>query len=342
MASLAQQAELLKLARLLHTTPERLGFLAKLDVPALRALRAHATATLFDADQHHFHRLASASKLLPAAVTALIAEKALGPLLCARIAGLLPAQRAADIATRLHDGYLADVCIEIDPRHVRELIAGVPVARIVAVALELARRGEYITMARFVDCLPEPALRGIIEALRDDTALLRIAFFVEDPAALGEVIELLPSARLRSMIVAAIDGDEELWPEALTLINSIAEPQRRQMAAIAAGLDDARLVQLVRRTQAQGLWGALLPIVAAMDAAHHERLARVPAVDDEAVLEAMILAADRGGLYPQLLPLVARMNAAVQTRAARVAERLGPAVVQRLNGALRAAAAPAA
>lgn len=341
MATLAQQAELLKLARLLRTTPERLGFLAKLDVMALRALRAHVTATLFDADRDLFQRLAAASKLLPAAVTALIAEKALGPLLCARIAGLLPAQRAADIATRLDDRFLADVCIELDPRQVRALIADVPVNRVVAVALELARRREYITMARFVDCLPQPALRGIIEALRDDTVLLRIGFFVEDPAALGAVIDLLPATRLRNMIVAALDDDAALWAEALALINAIPAEQRRRVASIAAALDDAHLAHLIERTQAQDLWEWLLPIVAEMDAAHHDRLAHVPALADDGVLEALILAADRKGLYPQLLPLVARMDAAVQTRAARVAERLGPAVVQHLNQALRGVAATA-
>ena len=335
MASLAQQAEILKLARLLGARAETLAFLEKLDTGALRQLRERTTAALYDADHHHFHRVASASKLLPASVTALIAEKALGPFLCARIAGLLPASRAVDIARRLHSGFLADVCLDIDPRHVRDLIAGVPADRVVDVAMELARRREYITMARFVDCLPEPAMRAILGALRDNAALLRIGFFVEDPAALSDVIRMLPEARLHNMIVAAIEGDAELWPEALALINSIAEPQRRHMAAIASRLDDARLQRLVQRTQEQALWPSLLPLVTEMEAADQKRLARIAAIDDDAVLESMIGAADRCELWPQLLPLVAHMDSAVQSRAARVAQQLGTNVVQRLNAALR-------
>lgn len=335
MSTLAQQAEILKLARLLGATPEKLAFLEKLDAGALRQLRERTTASLYDADHHHFHRIASASKLLPASVTALIAEKALGPFLCARIAGLLPASRAVDIARRLHSGFLADVCLDIDPRHVRDLIAGVPADRIVEVALELAGRREYITMARFVDCLPEPAMRAILAALKDDAALLRIGFFVEDPAALSDVIRMLAEARLRNMIVSAIDGDAELWPEALGLINGIAEPQRRHMASIAARLDDAVLARMVRRTQEQALWPSLLPLVTAMDAADQERLARIAAIDDDAVIESMIRAADRCDLWPQLLPLVTHMDSAVQSRAAGVAQRLGPEVGQRLAAALR-------
>lgn len=335
MASLAQQAEILKLARLLGTAPETLAFLDKLDVGALRQLREHSTASLYDADHHLFHRIASASKLLPAGVTALIAEKALGSFLCARIAGLLPAGRAVDIARRLHSGFLADVCLDIDPRHVRDLIAGIPVDLIVEVAVELAGRREYITMARFVDCLPEQAMRAILDALGDDAALLRIGFFVEDPAALSDVIRMLPETRLRNMIVCAIDGEDELWPEALGLINGIAEPQRRHMASIASRLDDALLARMVRRTQDQALWPSLLPLVTAMHAADQERLARISAIDDDAVLESMIRAADRCELWPQLLPLVAHMDSAVQSRATRVAQRLGPRAAKRLTAAPR-------
>ena len=43
MADFRHQAELAKLARLLHTSPESLGFLGTLDSAALHALR-HATA----------------------------------------------------------------------------------------------------------------------------------------------------------------------------------------------------------------------------------------------------------------------------------------------------------
>lgn len=334
MTSLAHQAETLKLARLLHVAPEQLPFLAKLDADEIRGLRQRATASLFDGDRHLFHRVAAATRLLPGPIAALIAEKALGPLLCARVAGLLPPDRAVDIAKRLHTPFLADVCLELDPRHVCELIAAMPVQRIVEVAHELARRREYITMARFVDVLPEAAMRATLDALQDDEALLRIGFFVEDPARLSSVIQMLSEHRLSNMIRVSVEGAAELWAEALALINAIAAPQRRLMARLAAALDEPVIERMIGLTHEAALWPSLLPVVAEMDDDARERLARVRALNDDAVLTSMLLAADAADLWDPLLPLVARMDAATQQRAAKVAERQGAELLDRLKGAL--------
>lgn len=333
--SLAHQAETLKLARLLHAKPEQLPFLDKLSTEDIRTLRQRATASLFDGDRHLFHRVATATKLLPGPISALIAEKALGPLLCARVAGLLPAERAVDIAKRLHTPFLADVCLELDPRHVRDLIAAMPIKRIVEVAHELAGRGEYITMARFVDVLPPAAMRATLEALQDDEVLLRIGFFVEDPAPLSAVIDMLSEDRLRGIIEVSVDGSGELWADALALINAIAEPQRRRMARLAAALEEPLIERMIGLTQEGALWPALLPVVARMDDDARSRLARLHTLADDAVLAAMLQAADAQDLWDELLPLVARMDAALQQRAAKVAERQSAGVLKRINEALR-------
>ncbi|MFA5939325.1 MAG: hypothetical protein WC809_08215 [Sinimarinibacterium sp.] len=275
MSALAHHAETLKLARLLHVAPEQLAFLDKLEADEIRSLRQRATASLFDGDRHLFHRVAAATRLLPGPISALIAEKALGSLLCARVAGLLPPERAVDIAKRLHTPFLADVCMELDPRHVRELIAAMPVKRIVEVAHELARRREYITMSRFVDCLPEAAMRATLEALQHDEALLRIGFFVEDPVQLSSVIQMLSEQRLRNMIRVSVEGTAELWSEALSLINAIAPPQRRLMARLAATLDEPVIERMIRLTHEGALWPAMLPVIAEMDDDARERLTRL-------------------------------------------------------------------
>jgi hypothetical protein len=335
MPSLAHHAEVQKLALLLGSRAEELAFLDKLDVRAIRTLRERTTAALFDADAHLFGRIATATRLVPAALSAVIAEKALGALLCARVAGQLPADRAVDIAKRLHTGFLADVCIELDPRHVRELIERMPVARIVDVARELARRQAHIVMGRFVDCLPEAAMRAVLDALRDDEALLRIGLFVEEPAQLDAVIKLLSENRLRGMISIAVDHGAELWGEALALVNAIGVQPRRRMAAMAASLDDMAIERMLALTQAQDLWPQLLPLIAEMKDADRARLARTRGLHDDAVLAALIRATDAASLWPQLLPLVAQMDATLQQRAAAVAEQLGDAVLTRLNQALR-------
>lgn len=293
MPSLAHQAEVQKLALLLGARAEDLPFLDKLDIQSIRALRERATAALFDADAQRFGRIAAATRLVPAALSAVIAEKAFGPLLCARVAGLLPAMQAVDIARRLPTGFLADVCIELDPRQVREVIERVPVARIVDVAHELARRRAHIVMGRFVDCLPEPAMRAVLEALRDDEALLRIGLFVEDPGQLDAVIALLPQERLRNMVAAAVRDGTELWGEVLALVNAIGPQARRRVAAIAAALDDDGLARMLALTEAQHLWAQLLPLVAEMDAPLQQRAATVAERHGEAVV-ARLRAALRG------------------------------------------------
>ena len=284
MSSLAHQAEVQKLALLLGVAPAELGFLDKLDPPTIRALRERATARLFDADAQRFGRIAAATRLLPAPIAAVIAEKALGALLCARVAGQLPADRAVDIAKRLDTGFLADVCVQLDPRQVRELIARMPVARIVDVARELARRNAHIVMGRFVDCLPQTAMRAVLDALRDDEALLRIGLFVETPAQLDAVIALLPQDRLRNMIAAAVHHGAELWSEALALINAIGPQPRRRMAAIAADLDDDAIERMLVLTHAQNLWASLLPLVVEMKDADRARLARIAQQQDAAMV----------------------------------------------------------
>jgi hypothetical protein len=337
-SSLAQRAEVLKLARLLGVQPGELEYLHKLDAALIRKLRQHATASLFDADRKAFQKVAAASKLLPAPITALIAEKALGPLLCAKIAGLIEPQRAVEIAKRLNTRYLADLCLELDPRSAVDVLQAMPVDRIVEVSRELARRKEYITMARFVDSLTDEAIEATMADLRDDETLLRIGFFVEDAGRLSAIIDLLAPERLRNIVQVASDRGGELWPEALALINSVAEPQRRLMADLAAALDDAAVSRMIQATQAQELWPAMLPMVSMMNEEHRRRLINHPALQTGEVLGAIIRAADTMQLWPQLLPLVTLMDNAGQARALRAADAQGEAVVARLLDALRALA----
>jgi hypothetical protein len=277
MSKLAHRAEIIKLARLLGTPPEQLDYLDKLDTLAIRRVREQATAALFDPDRKMFQRVATASRLMPAAVTALIAEKALGPLLCARVTGLMAPDRAVDISSKLKTGFLADLCLELDPRSAREVLEAMPVPRIVEVGQELARRKEYITMARFVDSLGDEAIRAVMNALRDDEALLRIGFFVEDSGRLSAIIDLLQDPRLRNIVGVAVAGDAALWPEALALINSVEPPQRRRMAALAAGLDDAAVARMLQGTDTHGLWTELQSLLGLLDEAARARTARIAA-----------------------------------------------------------------
>lgn len=339
MSSSAQHAEVQKLARLLKVPREHLAFVEKLEPAMIRTLREQATASLFDADRYLFQRVASASRLLPPKITALIAEKALGPLLCARIAGLMAIDRAVDVSRRLPAPYLAEVSMELDPRQVRELIAALPAAQITDVALELARRGEFITMARFVDCLPDASMRSVLQALTDNIALIRIGAYVENPCQLGNVIAELSDDRLHHLIRAAIDAsDASLWGDALAIIVQIDADQRARMSQAACALEADALNQLIRRTQACNAWPDLLAMLPSMDADDVARIAALEAWRDDETLSGLIVAADQADQWAAVYPVLQAMPAAVQLQAARVAERMEPELAQRISSAIGAAA----
>ena len=122
---LQSHAEVMKLARLLDREPDQLAYLERLSPADLRALRDSVTETLYDAHGGALGRLAAASRLLPSGLTATIGQRAFGPLLSARLAGLLDTDKAVDVATKLPPPFLADVAVELDPRRASDLIASI-------------------------------------------------------------------------------------------------------------------------------------------------------------------------------------------------------------------------
>ena len=124
--ALQARAEMRKLARILERDPGQLAYLEQLSLEELRSLRERVTEYLWSAHGSTLNRLAAASRLLPSAVSATISERAFGPLLSARMAGLVEPSRAVDIAGRLSPTFLADVAVELDPRRASAVIAGIP------------------------------------------------------------------------------------------------------------------------------------------------------------------------------------------------------------------------
>jgi hypothetical protein len=192
---MSADAEIRKLARVLGVPPERLAYLRDVPVADLRALREKATTALFDAHLGVLERMAGASKLLPVPVLAKIAERVFGPLLSARIAGLVDVHRGVDIAKRLDPRFLADVAAELDPRRAAGIIAGLPAPIVVKVASELARREDWITIARFVDHLPDSTITASLDAIPDE-ALPEVASMLDDPSRVHYIADLLPEHRL--------------------------------------------------------------------------------------------------------------------------------------------------
>jgi hypothetical protein len=254
--SLDSRAEILKLARLLGTGPDRLQYLAGVDAADLRSLREQMTDFLFDANLATLQRMALASKLVPAQILAVIAERAFGPLLCARIAGLVDVARGVDVARRLSVDFLADVAAELDPRRAGEIVARMPTDAVIAVARELLRREDWITIGRFVGHLPDQAVRASL-AIIPDPALLQVAFVLDDKAGIDDVIGLLPAARLDGVMRSAAEND--LWPAALDLLGHVSEARHDRLAAALAKLDARHRAEAARLARELGVYDQLGP-----------------------------------------------------------------------------------
>jgi hypothetical protein len=229
----ATRAELMKLARLLDVEVEDLDYLHEVDPEALRALREQVTEVIYDSGGAALGRLAMGSRLLPTGVLAAIAEHAFGPVLAARIAGLLEPGRAADVAAKLPTPFLAEVAVHLDPRRAVDVLARIPAQRVAEVARELIAAQEHVTLGRFVSHLPDEGLTLAVRAM-DNLTVLTVAFVVEERNGIERVLALMDGDRYDRLLDAAIGT--ELWPEVLELLDEVREPLRtRVLGSRAAG-----------------------------------------------------------------------------------------------------------
>jgi hypothetical protein len=263
------RAEILKLARLLQRDPVEFAYLEAVPLDDLQALREQTTEVMWQANGAALGRLAAASRLLPAGLTATISERAFGPLLSARMAGLLEPERAVEVATRLPIPFLADIAILLDPRRASALIALVPAEQTADVTRELVQRGEYVTMGRFVGHLGDQAITAAL-AVMDDATLLRVGFVLEDKDRLEWLVGLLSDERLGRIVGAA--AEHGLWLEALDLLGHLSPAQRLAIVTGAPDLDRAAIEAILATVAEYELWQEVLEI-AEQDEALQDRLA---------------------------------------------------------------------
>ncbi|ASR34442.1 hypothetical protein BAY61_04925 [Prauserella marina] len=254
---LAARAEIVKLARVLGEPPERFSFLATVPAADIRALREQTADALFEANIGVLRRMAAASRLLPAGVLAAITEKAFGPLLSARMAGLVDPARGLDIARRLSPAFLADVAAELDPRKARAIISGIPAKLVSDVTRELRRRNDWITLGRFVDHAGESTAEAGLAVL-DDAALLRVSFLLDDKTKAAALVALLPHRRYEGILRAA--GEHDLWHAVFALTGVLGEPESAALTRAAGGLGEEPKREAVRRARELGVLDRLGPL----------------------------------------------------------------------------------
>jgi hypothetical protein len=326
--TLAQSdVEIVKLARLLGTEPDEIGYLRELDWQDIRDVREQASATMFEGDRQQLQRVAAATKLVPAKITATIGERAFGPPLAARVTGLIEPSRAVDIAAHLPTPFLAEVAEQIDPRRASRVIAEIPPHQIAAITRELTERGDHVTMGRFVGHLSEAALTAALREV-DDASLLRTAYVVESKGALGALVAVISDERLHAILGTATECD--LWREALDVLRHVSDEQRGRLGDIAAAQDDDVLAGLVKAAQRDNLWADVLPVTRAMSDAGRARFAALGPIQTRPVLSSIVDAATQRGLWPELLSLLALLPAASRRRVAALGTGFGRSILAQI------------
>jgi hypothetical protein len=331
-ARLETAAEMLKLARLLGLGEDELAYLADVPPNELRLLRERVTDSLFDTGAATLARLGAAAKLLPSPLVASIAERAFGPLLCARAAASVDPAKAIDVAKRLSPDFLADATIELDPRRVAAIIGGVPTSLVKPVAAELGRRREHVTMGRFLAFVPDEAIAAAMGALSDE-AMLHTAFVLEHKEALDHAVGLLPAERLPGVLRCASEND--LWPEALDLLDHLSDERRGPIADVVAQLDEGLVARLVSAVSEAGLWESLLPVVGTMSEQGRLMIASRPAFHEPAILRDILAAAASGEFWSDLLPLIEALPEEVRGFAADLLAEQDETVVAGLIAAVQ-------
>jgi hypothetical protein len=226
-AASESRAEVTKLAYLLGLDgPEALAYLHQVPASELRAYRDAVTELLYDDERALLQRAADAGRLLPAQTLAAIGEGSLGPLICARLTGLLDPERAIEISGHFSIDFLAQVAAALDPRRAIDVVTAMPPDRLLDIAVVMAARGEYVAMGRFVAHLDESSLTACIEAFTDED-LLRIGFVLEGKERLGLIFALLGLERTQRMLASA--ESMGLGEEALDLLDHLDPAQRKQL-----------------------------------------------------------------------------------------------------------------
>ena len=337
MRELLVQAELIKLSRVLGAKDDAVDFLAPLGVEALRRLENRISDVLFNEHRTAFQKLADASRLLPASLVAKMSELVFGPMLSARIAGLMQPDRAIEVAARLKTKFLADVTMEMDPRSASELLRRMPAQIVVDVARLLLQRREYVTMGRFVDDLTDEAIRRVSDSITDDEALVRIGFFVERRERLRELVDLLSDERLRRVVTASAIGPVDVQNAGLAMMSQLGERQQGRFgeAAIALGPRVLNaLVAVAQREQATDIVGAVMQNVGERGRA---TFAKMLADMDSTMLAGWARATTEAQLWPPALHILAAASAEIQQQAAAALGRLGKAERAPIAAAVKSA-----
>jgi hypothetical protein len=234
LPALAAPVERRLLERALRREPGELGHLDRLPVATLRDLREQVERGLRLAGDDVFGNLLAASRLLPDALVARVAQRALTPMMCAQLAGLLEPHRARSLVRHLDASYVAELAGHVDPSTIAHLVPHLPRPLVVEVASTVLASGDGLTAARLVVLLPDEVVVEVLARVDHDTMLLEV--LLTAPGDHDRLVSLVPSGRLEGCVRAA--GDAAVVARLLQLAALVGGGQQVRLAAAVVAADD--------------------------------------------------------------------------------------------------------
>ncbi|CAN5199146.1 MAG: hypothetical protein ACSLEW_09630 [Nocardioides sp.] len=306
MSDLASRNEVMLLAHEMSIDEADLNFLVESPAADLRDLRQAMSNAMFARQEPRFQRLAALSKLLPSAVTAKIAEIALGPVISGRVAGVLDPKDAAKLATGLKPDFLARLTPSLDPQRVAPIVERLPHDLIIRIGKILVAEHKHLVLGRFVAVAPMPAVLGVIEG-ESASQTLEIAMFCEDKSALQAVVDELDDEFTEAIVHAAALGDA--LDDALTLLEFMDARTCGRLVAHAASLDRPTRERVVSRVLELDALDSVVVAFSTMTRAQLTPLVNLDAIRAPGVIDSFIVRAHRLGIPEAMVNLLLALDA---------------------------------
>ena len=320
------QIELEKLEQYLTLNDATWQALADAGTNNLRALREHIEQEMYDQHRKGFQHLASWTRWLSIKQLAKLAY-AVGAKMAARLVGEMDPYFAVKVARRLTPDFLGEIAAQADPRKIREIIRRLPAETIREVALKQIQEKQFLLLGRFADALSAPSIREVVNAVKDDGALLNIAFYMENTTQLSNVIRMIDNSRLASIVRSGTENID-LWPKAIWVIDHVEGELKSRLGNIMAEQDERTLDSLVGVAHRQQLWGPVLRALSVINPRYHRKIVNLPALRNNSVITDLVNAAVSKNLLEETLPLVKAMQRDYQEVVAHTALRQGEEVAE--------------
>ncbi|MFB8002802.1 hypothetical protein [Nocardia sp. NPDC056000] len=289
MADLVTRAQITMLAQLLDVEPAALSGLERLGADKVEALRKRMSDTLFDSLATVFARVSKLAPLVPDAVAATVAVKAIPPEVAGRGGGAIGMDhqhRAAGLMGRMPPGYLADAAPYVDPRVIPFFAPKLPFALLIPAADELLRRRDYLTAARFVEHATDDLIRAFENHVQDDEAIVFTGAMVSRTEVLNSILRTVSPERRARVVALGASGKPDVLVAALSLLARVDDEFAGPMSRMLFETQDAEGVSRICGLAVNaGAIAELLDVVGYLSDETARVLAGAPDLPSTATLE---------------------------------------------------------